>query len=75
MGKTKDIRAAVEAELSFDPLIDSADITVRNLNGRWRSTVPCRATRSTWRQHDAVVGAAWMANGVLEVRDDLSITG
>ena len=24
MGKTKDVRAAVEAELGFDPLVDSA---------------------------------------------------
>ncbi len=29
MGKTTDIREAVEAELSFDPLVDSADIYVR----------------------------------------------
>jgi ribosome recycling factor len=28
MGKTKDVRAAVEAELGFDPLVDSADIKV-----------------------------------------------
>jgi osmotically-inducible protein OsmY len=29
----------------------------------------------TWAEHDASVGAAWMANGVIEVRDDLTITG
>jgi osmotically-inducible protein OsmY len=29
----------------------------------------------TWAEHDAAVGAAWMANGVIEVRDDLTITG
>jgi hypothetical protein len=28
--KTKDVRAAVEAELGFDPLVDAADITVRS---------------------------------------------
>jgi len=33
VGKTKDVRAAVEAELAFDPLVDSADITVMNLMG------------------------------------------
>ncbi len=27
MGKTKDIRKAVEAELDFDPLVDPANIT------------------------------------------------
>jgi osmotically-inducible protein OsmY len=33
MGKTKDIREAVEAELSYDPLIDSANISVKNIDG------------------------------------------
>lgn len=33
MGKTKDIREAVEAELAFDPLVDATGITVKNLNG------------------------------------------
>jgi osmotically-inducible protein OsmY len=127
MGKTKDIREAVEAELSFDPLVDAADITVRNMNGEvaLNGTVPSypqylqaagAAQRvagvtdvhnhlevvlpdgdyrddsdvdvdtsgnvvkltghvRTWAEHDAVVGAAWMANGVLDVRDDLAITG
>jgi hypothetical protein len=31
MGKTKDVRAAVEAELGFDPQADSAGITIRNI--------------------------------------------
>jgi osmotically-inducible protein OsmY len=29
----------------------------------------------TWAEHDAVVGAAWMATGVVDVRDDLQVTG
>jgi osmotically-inducible protein OsmY len=33
MSKNKDIREAVEAELTFDPLVDATDITVMNLNG------------------------------------------
>ncbi len=33
MGRTKDIREAVEAELAFDPLVDAAGITVVNMNG------------------------------------------
>jgi osmotically-inducible protein OsmY len=66
VGKTKDIREAVEAELDFDPLVDSASITVKNLNGE----VSQRAAAE-----QAVAGAAWMANGVVEVDDDLYITG
>jgi hypothetical protein len=30
MGKTKDVRAAVEDELIFDPLVDPTDIRVQN---------------------------------------------
>jgi osmotically-inducible protein OsmY len=33
MGITKDVRAAVKAELRFDPLVDATDITVRNIDG------------------------------------------
>jgi hypothetical protein len=33
MGKNTDIRGAVEAELAEGPLVDAADITVKNLNG------------------------------------------
>jgi hypothetical protein len=59
VGKTKDIRGAVEAELTFDPLVDAANITVKNdaanitvknMAGRQRSTARCAATRSTARQ-------------------------
>jgi osmotically-inducible protein OsmY len=42
MSKTKDIRAAVEDELNFDPLMDATDITVKNLYGEveLNGTVP-----------------------------------
>jgi hypothetical protein len=33
ISQTKDIRAAVERELGYDPLIDDSDISVKNLNG------------------------------------------
>jgi hypothetical protein len=33
VGKTKDIREAVETELDFDPLIDDGDISVKNMSG------------------------------------------
>jgi len=33
VAKTKDVRAAVEAELGFDPQVDSADIKVVNIRG------------------------------------------
>jgi osmotically-inducible protein OsmY len=171
MSTTRDIRAAVEAELKFDPLVDDADIHVMNVNtdvaltaannalaqnvtvpdgveatasdgnvtltgtvsfGTERaaaeravagltgvrnirddieisydadpvdvdlhvqealgrsglvpddsdvevatkgSTITLTGHVRTWAEHDAVVGAAWMARGVIDVRDDLVITG
>ena len=33
MSKTNGVRAAVEAELKFDPLVDDADVHVMNVNG------------------------------------------
>ena len=32
MRRSGDIREAVEAELSFDPLVDDSDITMKDLN-------------------------------------------
>ena len=29
----------------------------------------------TWAERDAVVSAAWMANGVIDVRDEIHVTG
>ena len=29
----------------------------------------------TWAEHDAVVGAALMAQGVIDIRDELEVTG
>jgi hypothetical protein len=31
--------------------------------------------RRTWAEHNAVVGATWMARGVIQVRDYLDVTG
>ena len=38
------------------------------------NTVTLMGHVRTWAEHDAVVNAAWMAEGVLEIRDDLSVT-
>ncbi len=39
------------------------------------STITLTGHVRTWAEHDAVVDAAWMARGVIDVRDDLQITG
>ncbi len=50
MSKTTDIRAAVEKELDFDPMVDSRDIAVRNINGDVTLTGTVPSYPSTWRR-------------------------
>ena len=50
---------------------DDSDVEVDISNSVIKLTGHVR----TWAEHDAVIGAAWMADGVIEVRDDLAITG
>jgi osmotically-inducible protein OsmY len=39
------------------------------------NTVTLGGNVRTWAEHDAVVNAAWMARGVIQVRDYLDVTG
>ena len=80
MGTTKDVREAVEKELSFDPMVDSTKITVRNINGDVTAEttdgiITLTGHVPSWAEHDAVVNAASMAVGVIDIRDNLTITG
>jgi osmotically-inducible protein OsmY len=69
MGKTKDVRAAVEAELGFDPLVDSADITVVNI-GR---NVLLNGTVSSYPQYLEAAAAARRVAGVATVANHLEV--
>jgi osmotically-inducible protein OsmY len=69
MGKTQDIRAAVEGELSFDPLIDSADITVNNLDG----AVALNGTVPSYPQYLEAEAAARRVAGVTHVHNHLEV--
>ena len=106
VSKTKDVRAAVDKELGFDPMVgvrnviddieisyaidpvdvdlhvqealersalvpDGSDVAAQTKDGIITLTGHVR----TWAEHDAVVGAAWMAYGVVDVRDELEVTG
>jgi osmotically-inducible protein OsmY len=67
-----DVTWLVQDALDRNALIsDDSDVSV-DASG---NTVTLRGHVRTWAEHDAVLGATWMAGGVLEVRDDLSITG
>jgi osmotically-inducible protein OsmY len=67
-----DVTWLVQDALDRHGLIaDDSDVSV-DTSG---NTVTLRGYVRTWAGRDAVAGAAWMAGGVSEVRDDLVITG
>ena len=67
-----DVTRLVQDALDRNALVeDDSDVHV-DASG---NTVTLGGHVRTWAEHDAVVGAAWMASGVSDVRDDLDITG
>ena len=67
-----DVTGLVQGALDRSALIsDDSDVSVDTRG----NTVTLRGHVRTWAERDAVVGAAWMAGGVSEVRDALVITG
>jgi osmotically-inducible protein OsmY len=69
MTKTKDVRAAVEDELIFDPLVDSSDIRVENLGG----DVALNGTVPSYPQYLAAPTAARRVAGVTSVHNHLAV--
>ena len=67
MGRTTDIREAVEAELNFDPLVDDADIHVMNMNG----DVALNGTVPSYPQYLEAAAAAQRVSGVKNVHNHL----
>jgi osmotically-inducible protein OsmY len=67
-----DVTLLVQDALDRYALIaDDSDVVV-DTEG---NTVTLAGHVRTWAEHDAAISAAWMASGVLDVRDDLAITG
>jgi osmotically-inducible protein OsmY len=69
MGKTKDIREAVDAELTFDPLVDAANITVKNKDGE----VALNGTVPNYPQYQEATAAAQRVAGVTSVHNHLEV--
>ena len=69
MSKTTDIREAVEAELTFDPLVDASDISVKNLNGE----VALNGTVPSYPQYLEAAAAAQRVAGVKHVHNHLAV--
>jgi osmotically-inducible protein OsmY len=69
MGTTKDIREAVKAELGFDPLVDDAGITVKNMSG----DVALNGTVPSYPQYREAAAAARRVQGVTSVHNHLMV--
>jgi osmotically-inducible protein OsmY len=69
MGKTTDIRTAVEAELKFDPQVDDADVHVVNMNG----DVALNGTVPSYPQYLEAAAATQRVSGVKNVFNHLQV--
>ena len=69
MSKTKDVRAAVEKELGFDPRVDSSDIKVMTIGGNVNLT----GTVPSFPQYLQASAAAWRVAGVTSVDNNLEV--
>jgi osmotically-inducible protein OsmY len=69
VGRTRDIRDAVEGELGFDPLVDSTDIAVRYING----DVALNGTVPSYPQYLEASAAAQRVSGVKNVHNHLEV--
>ena len=69
MGKTKDVRAAVEKELGFDPRVNSSDITVMTIGGNVNLT----GTVPSFPQYLHASAAARRVAGVTTLDNNLEV--
>ena len=69
MSKTKDVRAAVEKELGVDPMVDSQDVAVMNING----DVTLTGTVPSYPQYQAAAAGAKRVAGVTGVHNHLEV--
>ncbi len=69
MSTTKDIREVVEDELAFDPLVDSANISVKNITG----DVALNGTVPSYPQYLEAAAAAQRVAGVKHVHNHLAV--
>jgi osmotically-inducible protein OsmY len=67
-----DVDLHVQEALARSALVaDDSDVKVTT-DG---SVITLTGHVHTWAEHDAVVGAAWMARGIADVDDELKVTG
>jgi osmotically-inducible protein OsmY len=67
-----DIGLHVQEALDRSALVpDGSDVTAKTKGG----VVTLAGHVRTWAEHDAVVNAVWMAIGIVDVHDNLQVTG
>ena len=67
-----DVDLHVQEALNRSALVpDGSDVKAVSTG----STITLSGHVRTWAEHDAVIGAVWMARGVAFVQDDIQITG
>jgi len=67
-----DVDLHVQEALNRSALVpDGSDVKAVSTG----STITLSGHVHTWAEHDAVIGAVWMARGVAFVQDDIQITG
>jgi osmotically-inducible protein OsmY len=66
------VTSLVQDALDRNALVDDDSDVFVDTSG---NTVTLRGHVRSWAERDAVVGAAWMAAGVIQVRDDIDVTG
>lgn len=69
MGRNRDVRGAVQKELTGDPLVDASDITVINVNG----DVALNGTVRTYTQYLKAAEAAWRVAAITSVHNHLKV--
>ena len=69
MTKTRDIRESVEAELTFDPLVDATNITVKNMGGE----IALNGWVPSYPQYLGAAAAAQRVAGVTKVHNHLEV--
>ena len=70
MSRMQDVNDAVAQELNYDPLVDAADITVKNMNG----DVALNGTVTTYPQYVEAAAAARRVAGVKKVFNHLEVS-
>ena len=67
-----DVDLHVQEALARSALVaDDSDVKVAISGG----TITLTGRVHTWAEHDAVIDAAWMGRGVVDVEDELQVTG